>query len=95
MQLLLCGCLLYIIQGFPYFCETNAASFAEPAMPSQIAQHKRNVYQFLKYTVREDSQINFVTRYVPWIFSQTLNLSAKKRPGCEFLKTMFSKIPIF
>ena len=54
MQLLLCGCLLYIIQGFPYFCEASAASFAEP-MPMQIAQDKRNVYQFLKYTVREDS----------------------------------------
>ena len=43
-------------------------------MPMQIAQDKRNVYQFLKYIVREDSQINFVTRYVPWIFSETLNL---------------------
>ena len=79
MQLLLCGCLLYIIQGFPYFCEGSAASLAEP-MPMQTAQDKGNVYQFLKYIVREDSQINLVTRYVPWIFSQTLNLSPKKRP---------------
>ena len=79
MQLFLCGCLLYIIQGFLYFCEGSAASLAEP-MAMQIAQDKRNVYQFLKYIVREDSQINFVSRYVPWIFSQTLNLSPKKRP---------------
>ena len=43
MQLLLCGGSLYIIQGFPYFCEASAASFAEP-MPMQIAQDKRNVY---------------------------------------------------
>ena len=80
MQLLLFGCLLHIIQGFSYFCDGSAASFAEP-MPMQIAQDERNVYQFLKYTVREDSRINFVTIYVPWIFSQTLNLSTKKRPG--------------
>ena len=69
-----------IIQGFPDFCEGSAASLAEP-IPMQIAQDKRNVYQFLKYIVREDLQINFVTRYVPWIFSQTLELSPKKRPG--------------
>ena len=80
MQFLLCGCLLYVIQGFPYFCEGSAASLAEP-MPMQTAEDKRNVDQFLQYIVREDSQINFVTRYVPWIFSQTLNLSSKKRPG--------------
>ena len=81
MQLLSCGCLLYVIQGFLYFCEGSAAlSLAEP-MPMQVAQDKRNVYQFLKYIVREDSQINFVKRYVPWIFSETLNLSPKKRSG--------------
>ena len=82
-----------IIQGFPYFCEASAASFAEPM---QIAQDKRNVYQFLKYTVREDSRINFVTRYVPWIFSQTLNLSTKKCPGVWILKNnVFKNFNIF
>ena len=95
MQLLLCGCLLYIIQGFPYFCEASAASFAE-LMPMQIAQDKRNVYQFLKYTVREDSRINFVTRYVPWIFSEDPEpVYQETSEGCEFLKTMFLKISIF
>ena len=52
-------CTLY--KGFYIFCEGTAASLAEP-MPMQIAQDKGNVYQFLKYIVREDSQINFVTR---------------------------------
>ena len=62
------------------FLRGSAASLPEP-MPMQIAQDKRNVYQFLKYIVREDSQINYLTRYVPWIFSETLNLSPKKRSG--------------
>ena len=79
MHFLLCGCLLYIIQEFPYFCEGSAASLAEP-IPTQIAQDKINVDRLLTYIVREDSQINFVTRYVPWIFSQTTTLSPKKCP---------------
>ena len=77
-------CTLY--KAFHIFVKRCAASFAE-LMPMQIAQDKRNVYQFLKYTVREDSRINFVTRYVPWIFSEDPEpVYQETSEGCEFLK---------
>ena len=75
-------------EGSVHIYRKQAASLAEP-MPMQIAQDKRNVDRLLTYIVRED----FITRYVPWLFFQTLTSLPRNIHTCK--KQCFLKLQCF